>query len=156
MQPSRTAWPSASILFVSFACAALALLAIAHATAAESLYRRLGGYDAIAGFVDTAFPRVAAHPELNHLFRGHSVDSQMRQRQLIVDSLCQAAGGPCLYTGRAMKPVHVGLGITGAQWETFMQIIQTATDERKFGAAEKKEFLELFAKQFRPVVVERP
>jgi len=40
--------------------------------AADSLYRRLGGYDAIAGFVDAAFPRVAAHPELAHLFRGHA------------------------------------------------------------------------------------
>jgi hemoglobin len=140
------------LLFV----AALVLLTITQAKAADSLYKRLGGYDAIAGFVDTAFPRVAAHPELNHLFRGHAVDSQMRQRQLIVDSICNAAGGPCLYTGRPMKPVHVGLGITGAQWDTFMKIIQTAADERKFGAAEKKEFLELFAKQFRPAVVEKP
>ena len=123
---------------------------------ADSVYKRMGGYDAIAGFVDTAFPRVAGHPELNRMLRGHSQDSQMRQRQLIVDSICSAAGGPCLYTGRPMKPVHVGLGITGAQWETFMQIIQSTADERKFGPAERKEFLELFAKQFRPVVVEKP
>jgi len=28
-----------------------------------TLYERLGGYDALAGFVDLAFPRVAAHPD---------------------------------------------------------------------------------------------
>jgi len=137
--------------------AAILLLGIALSPSlgADTLYKRMGGYDAIAGFVDTAFPRVAAHPELAHLFRGHARDSQLRQRQLIVDALCQATGGPCIYNGRPMKPVHAGLGITGAQWETFMGIISTAANERKFGDAEKREFLEVFAKRFRSDVVEK-
>ncbi len=126
------------------------------ANAADSLYQRLGGYDAIAGFVDTAFPRVAMHPQLNHLFRGHAQSSQMRQRQLIVDALCQATGGPCLYTGRDMKAVHVGLAITEAQWQAFMGIISAAATERKFGAAEMAEFLALFNTRFKPGVVEKP
>jgi hemoglobin len=134
----------------------LQAIALSPAVAADTLYKRLGGYDAIAGFVDTAFPRVAAHPELAHLFRGHARDSQFRQRQLIVDALCQATGGPCIYIGRPMKPVHAGLGITGAQWETFMGIISNAANERKFGAADKNEFLEIFATRFRSDVVERP
>jgi hemoglobin len=126
------------------------------ALAADTLYQRLGGYDAIAGFVDTAFPRVASNPQLTHLFRGHSIESQRRQRQLIVDALCEATGGPCIYTGRDMKPVHVGLGISGEQWNTFMSIISSAAAERQFGEAERKEFLALFAQRFRPDVVERP
>lgn len=131
------------------------LMAVYPASAAETLYQRLGGYDAIAGFVDTAFPRVAVHPELSHLFRGHSRNSQMRQRQLIVDSLCAAAGGPCIYTGRDMRPVHVGLGITGAQWTTFMGIISSVASERAWPEAERKEFIELFSKQFRSDIVEK-
>ncbi|HET9394627.1 MAG TPA: group 1 truncated hemoglobin [Nitrospiraceae bacterium] len=122
----------------------------------ETLYARLGGYDAIASFVDTAFPRVAMHPDLNHLFRGHSQDSQRRQRQSIVDVLCAAAGGPCIYNGRDMKLVHVGLGITGTQWTTFMGIISNAANERSWGAAEKKEFLNMFATRFSSDVVEKP
>jgi hemoglobin len=138
------------------AIAACVMWAPQRASAADSLYQRLGGYDAIAGFVDTAFPRVATHPQLNHLFRGHAQSSQMRQRQLIVDALCQGTGGPCLYTGRDMKGVHVGLGITEAQWEAFMGIISAAATERKFGAAEKAEFLTLFNTRFKPSVVEKP
>jgi hemoglobin len=122
--------------------------------AGATLYARLGGYDAIAGFVDTAFPRVASHPELTQLFRGHSRDSQVRQRQLIVDALCQATGGPCFYTGRAMKPVHVGLGITEAQWDTFMRIISATADERRLPEPVKREFLTIFTQRFRPDVVE--
>jgi hemoglobin len=111
--------------------------------AGETLYKRLGGYDAIAGFVDTAFPRVAMNPQLTHLFRGHSVESQRRQRQLIVDAICEATGGPCIYIGREMKPVHVGLGITDEQWSTFMTIIGTTAVELKFGEAERRNFLSL-------------
>jgi hemoglobin len=134
----------------------LAIPVAQSADAAQSLYKRLGGYDAIAGFVDTAFPRVAMHPQLTHLFRGHSQSSQLRQRQLIVDALCAATGGPCIYTGRDMKPVHVGLGITGAQWDAFMGIISTAATEKKFGVAEKAEFLNMFNTKFKPDVVEKP
>jgi hemoglobin len=74
---------------------------------------------------------------------------------LIVDALCEATGGPCFYIGREMKPVHVGLGITDEQWNTFMTIISSTAVERKFGEAERKEFLALFAQRFRPDVVER-
>lgn len=159
----RTAYRRVSVvaiplpaLFLAVALQIFGSFAVQPALAAETLYTRIGGYDAIARFVDSAFPRVAGHPELAHLFRGHSQDSQIRQRQLIVDALCQAAGGPCFYVGRPMKPVHTGLAITGAQWDTFMKIISNAANERKFTEADKKEFLDLFARRFRPDVVEKP
>lgn len=144
---------------------AVAALAIAPATptpgqergveSAATLYARLGGYDFIAKFVDTAFPRVAGHPQLRRFFQGHSQDSQIRQRQLIIDALCQAAGGPCAYTGRDMKPVHAGLGITAADWTVFVGILSGALDELKVQPSERKAFLELLERRFRPEVVER-
>jgi hemoglobin len=140
--------------------AALACAAAVHARGqdrapagpAPSLYARLGGYDFIARFVDTAFPRVAGHPQLHRLFQGHSQDSQLRQRQLIIDALCQGMGGPCVYTGRPMKPVHTGLGITAADWATF--ILGGALEELKVKPPERKEFLDLLERRFRPDVVE--
>jgi hemoglobin len=126
------------------------------APVAPSLYERLGGYDAIARFVDTAFPRVAAHPKLHRLFQGHSRDSQFRQRQLIVDMLCSATGGPCVYIGRPMKPVHTGLGITADDWKVFIGVITAALDERRVGPREKAELLQLFEQRFRPDVVDVP
>ena len=93
------------------------------------LYRRLGGYDAIAGFVDFAFPRVAAHPALEHFFIGHSHESKYRQRQLIVDRICSTLQGPVVYIGRPLATVHRGLNITQKQWASFMQIIENAMDD---------------------------
>jgi hemoglobin len=123
--------------------------------AQPSLYARVGGYDFVAKFVDTAFPRVAGHPQLRRLFQGHARDSQVRQRQLIVDALCQAAGGPCAYIGRPMRPVHEGLGITGADWTVFTGILGGALDELKVQPAEKREFLALLETRFRPDVVDK-
>jgi hemoglobin len=123
------------------------------ATDANALYRRLGGYDGIAALVDTAFPRVATHPELVHLFRGHALDTNIRQRQLIIDRLCHDTGGPCAYTGRALKVVHTNLKISARQWDTFIEIIAGALDELKVSAKEKAELLELFSKRYRAETV---
>jgi hemoglobin len=122
----------------------------------QSLYTRLGGYDGLARFVDTAFPRIAGHPQLRRLFQGHGQDSQVRQRQLVIDAFCQATGGPCAYTGRAMKPVHTGLGITESDWAVFAGIVNTAWDELKASPADRDAFLALLERQFKADVVEKP
>src|SRR5262245_5979224 len=143
------------------AVVALALVAATPASARDgsssaaspSLYTRLGGYDFLARFVDTAFPRVAGHPQLRRLFQGHAQDSQVRQRQLIIDALCQASGGPCAYTGRNMKAVHTGLGITREDWAVFVGILAGTLDELKVTPAERKAFLDLLEQRFKPDVI---
>jgi SAM-dependent methyltransferase len=76
---------SGSILVV-FLCLSHALIALAQTPAASgkaTLYQRLGGYDGIASYIPLVFPRVAQHPELSHLFRGHGADSQQRQFDIV-------------------------------------------------------------------------
>ena len=117
----------------------------APATAARpSLYQRLGGYDGITAYIALVFPRVAQHPELAHMFRGHGKDSQQRQFQLVVELVCQKTGGPCAYIGRPMPPVHDGLGITEANWTTFMKIITDGMEEKRYPADVRAEFLEVW------------
>lgn len=139
---------------VSFGSPATAQSSGGAGSKGPTLYQRLGGYDRIAAFVDTAFPRVAKHPDLMHLFRGHSMDSNVRQRQLIIDRLCHDTGGPCAYTGRPLKTVHENLKITGAQWEVFMKIIEQATQEVKILDPERREFLEIFRNRYRGETVD--
>ena len=93
----------------------------------QTLYQRLGGYDGVSSYVALVFPRVAQHPELTHMFRGHGKDSQQRQFQLVVELICQKTGGPCGYIGRPMTPVHDGLGISEANWSTLG--LQEANDD---------------------------
>lgn len=110
----------------------------------ETLYQRLGGYDGVASYVALVFPRVAKHPELAHMFHGHGKDSQHRQFQLVVELICQKTGGPCAYIGRPMIAVHDGLGITEANWSTFMKIISDGMNERKYPADVLDEFLAMW------------
>ena len=119
-----------------------------------SLYQRLGGYDGIAAYIALVFPRVAQHPELAHMFRGHGKDSQQRQFQLVVELVCQKTGGPCAYIGRPMPPVHDGLGITEANWTTFMKIISDGMEEKRYPADVRAEFLQVW-RGFRDEVVQQ-
>jgi hemoglobin len=119
-----------------------------------TLYQRLGGYDGVASYVALVFPRVAQHPELAHMFRGHGKDSQQRQFQFVVELICQKTGGPCAYVGRPMAPVHDGLGITEANWSTFMKIITDGMTEKKYPADVREEFLAIW-RSFHDSVVEK-
>ena len=107
----------------------------------KSLYDRLGGYNAIAAVVDDFVKRLATDPSLGRFFVGHSTDSLKRIRQHVVDQLCMATGGPCVYTGRDMKTAHAGLKITEADWDSSVKHLIATLDEFKVPAKEKGEVL---------------
>ena len=67
--------------------------------------------------VDDFVGRLVKDSQLSRFFDGHSYDSKQKLRQLIVDQLCEAFGGPCLYKGRDMRTSHNGLGITQSDWD---------------------------------------
>ncbi len=103
----------------------------------KSLYQRLGGYDAIAAVVDDFIARLVTDSQVSRFFTGHSLDSKKRIRQLIVEQLCMAAGGPCFYTGRTMKASHDGLGITEIEWQAAVKLLVASLD--KFGVPQKEK-----------------
>jgi hemoglobin len=107
----------------------------------ESLYKRLGGYDAIAAVTDDFLGRLAADPTQSRFFVGHSDDSKQRIRQHIIDQLCQLTGGPCVYKGRDMKTTHKGLGITQADWDSSVKHLVATLDKFKVPEKEKNEVL---------------
>jgi hemoglobin len=109
--------------------------------AGPTLYKRLGGYDAIAAVSDDFIGRLAADKQLNRFLVGLSADSQKRLRQLVVDQLCQATGGPCIYLGRSMKTSHAGLGITESDWQLTVKHLVASLDKFKVPEKEKNEFL---------------
>jgi hemoglobin len=99
----------------AFIIAGLALAAPARAE--DTLYKQLGGYDAIAAVTDAFLTKAVQDKTLRRFFVGHSTASLVRIRQLIVDFICEKAGGPCVYTGRAMADAHTGLKITDKDWD---------------------------------------
>jgi hemoglobin len=111
----------------------------------DSLYKRLGGYDAIAAVTDNFVPRLVSDPALAKYFV-HSKDTLMQIRQLAVDMICWATGGPCVYIGRDMKTAHAGLGITAAEWDKAVAHLSATLDHFKVPAKERQELLEIVGK----------
>ncbi len=107
----------------------------------KSLYARLGGYDAIAAVVDDFIGRLVADKRFSKFFVGHSEDSLKKIRMHVIDQLCAAAGGPCLYIGRDMKTSHHGLGITSDDWDASAKHLVESLDKFKVPQAEKDELL---------------
>jgi hemoglobin len=100
----------------------------------ETLYQRLGGYDAIAAVTDDFLARLMEDEEFAVFFVGMSDDTVKRVRQEVVEFFCQATGGPCNYTGRDMKTSHAGLGITADQWQK--SLVFFAASMNKFNVPE--------------------
>jgi hemoglobin len=86
-----------------------------------SLYQRLGGYDAIAAATDDLLARLQGDPRIKDFWKGASADNRRKARQLIVDYMVEAAGGPAFYVGRDMKKAHAGMRISDVDWTIFME-----------------------------------
>lgn len=124
--------------------------------APNSLYKRLGGYDGIAGIVDHFPPHLfAIDPKIPAMFTGLADTSKMRNRQLIVDQICMLAGGPCLYIGRTMEASHQGLNIDNDMWTKQLAAWGQACDDVKIKDPERKEFIALIDK-LKDGIVQKP
>jgi hemoglobin len=128
-------------LLLSLVAAAIVMTPLASRAQEKSLYQRLGGYDAVAAVTDDMIGRLAANPQLGKFLKGLSNDSKKKLRQHFVDFLCNATGGPCVYTGRDMKTSHAGLGITEADWNASVVDLTATLDKFKVPAKEKQEVL---------------
>jgi hemoglobin len=139
MTSGRRVWAVAALVaIVAFGSANSELAAQA---GANTLYKRLGGFDAIAAVVDDFVPRLVSDPQLGRFFVGHGNETKGRIRQLALELVCQATGGPCVYIGRPMKAAHAGLGITEADWQSTVKHFVATLDKFKVPQKEKDELL---------------
>ena len=109
--------------------------------AGKSLYERLGGYDALAAAVDDLMPRLHGDPQIGAFWKGQNTHTKKRGRQLLVDFLVQALGGPAVYYGLDMKAAHHGLGINESDWTTMERHVVAVLDKFGIQGQEREEFL---------------
>ena len=111
--------------------------------AGKTLYARLGGYDAIAAIVDDFLQATAAEPTMARFGSSMNLDSRRRNRQLTLDFICAATGGPTFYLGKNMKTSHAGLGITRSDYQLAMDHVRKALVKFKVPERESKELIAL-------------
>jgi len=106
-----------------------------------SLYTRLGGYDALVAVTKDFITRLATDPSLAKFFTGLNDTSKARVESHVIDFLCVATGGPCIYTGQDMKTAHTGLHITEAEWNTSAAHLTETLNKFKVPAKEQSEVM---------------
>ncbi len=126
----------------------------AHPQETPSLYKRLGGYDALAAVTDDFIGRLVSDKQLARFFGGASTDSKKRIRQHVLDQLCEATGGPCIYIGRTMKASHVGLGISEDEWTLAVKLLGETLNKFKVPKAEQDELGKILG-TLKPDIVEK-
>lgn len=103
-----------------------------------SLYERLGGMESIAAVVEDFRDRVAKDDRINRKFAKTDL---VRLRKMLIDQVCEAAGGPCKYTGRSMKEAHDGMRVTSGEFDALVQDLVATLNHFKVGKTEQDEIL---------------
>jgi hemoglobin len=113
--------------------------------APKTLFDRLGGKDAIAAVVDSFIKNASADPAIKKLFAKTTGPKLDHLKQVLIEQICEASGGPCKYSGKDMKAAHKGMGLTEAHWDAFVNDFTLALDENKVGEKEKSEVFAMIA-----------
>jgi truncated hemoglobin YjbI len=111
---------------------------------ANTLWERLGGEANVKKVVDD-FVDLAANDAKVDFTRGgkYKVEGEalVKLKKGLVDFVSMATGGPLKYTGKSMKEVHKGMGITDAQFDAVAADLKKALEKNGAKQADIDEVL---------------
>ncbi len=134
----------------------MASLTIGPAIAQSSLYDRLGGLKGITVVVDDFINRLVANKTLNRnpaINAGRKSSPAPYLKFQVSQLVCEVTGGPCKYTGAAMKPSHAHLNISENEWKVMAAEFKKSLDKFKVPAAEQNALFEIVGKTKSDIVV---
>jgi hemoglobin len=133
---------------VTAVLAAVTVVSVAGVVTAEDqpkpLYDRLGGVYSIATVVDDFIERLLVNQTLNANPAIEEARARVPKAGLkfhVTALVCEVTGGPCKYTGRAMKESHQKLNITEGQWQAMVADFRKTLDKFKVPAKEQGELI---------------
>lgn len=133
-------------------------IASAQQTGMKPLYERLGGLKGITVVVDDFINRLVANKQLNKnpaINAGRKSSPAPYLKFQVSQLICELSGGPCKYTGAAMKASHAHLNISEKEWDVMAQEFQKSLDKFKVPAAEQKELFEMVGQTQADIVVRK-
>ena len=120
-----------------------------HAEETKSLFDRLGGIDPITAVVDEFVNRLVADPRVKGRFASTDVK---RFKMLNTELVCQSTGGPCKYSGRAMKDNHNGMRISQAEFDLTAGHLASTLKKFKVPKQESKELMTIIGSLRKDIV----
>jgi len=144
--------------FLGLALAVTVAVGVACAAdAKDALYKSIGGKKAIVAVVDQFVTNCATDPAIKGFFTADVKDPAKLKafKTNLVNQICQAAGGPCKYTGKSMKDAHAGMGISTADFNALVGDLVKALDQFKVKEADKNALLGVLG-PMKSDIVEKP
>jgi hemoglobin len=109
-----------------------------------SLYERLGGVYSIATVVDDFIERLLVNATLNANPAINEARKRVPKAGLkfhVTALVCEVSGGPCKYTGRAMKESHEKLNISQPEWDAMVVDFTATLNKFKVPQREQQELI---------------
>ncbi|MBI5329475.1 MAG: group 1 truncated hemoglobin [Betaproteobacteria bacterium] len=116
-----------------------------------NLYERLGSLPAIETVVDHFVANIEADARIRGFF---ARANRPKMKRWLAEFFCVSTGGPCQYTGRDMKTVHLDMGLNDTHFNALVEDLVKALDKSGVSAREKDDLLALLA-PMRGVIVTR-
>src|SRR5581483_11797154 len=122
-----------------------------------SLYHQLGGKTGIKKVVNDFVNNVGGDNRINKFFADTVKDKHRlsKFKGKLVDQICEASGGPCKYKGKDMKTAHMGMGVSGGDFNALVEDLVGALDKFKVPQHEKDQLLGALA-PMKTDIVEKP
>jgi hemoglobin len=117
--------------------------------APDSLYSRMGGEPVVRAVVSETLDHVMADPKLKRSYENVDVD---RVKRLVVEQICELAGGGCKYSGASMQEVHAGHQISEGEFFGLTEILRDSMRRHHVGLRERNELLALLSPMKRDIV----
>lgn len=148
------------VLFAGFLAALLGAgsAQAAEAHPAKSLYDRLGGVYPISVVVETFIDLLLVNDVLNANPAINAARERVPAAGLkyhLTALVCQQTGGPCKYTGRAMKESHAHLNISEKEWQAMLADFRRVMNNFGVPAKEQAELVAIVESTKKDIVVRK-
>jgi len=114
--------------------------------AENSLYERLGGYEAIAGIISSLYDRMLSHPLIWYYWKGLNDTSKAAECRLFSDLVCASTGAPDILQGDHMKDSYEGLGISKVERGVFVCLAAETAIESRLKERDQEELFSLLTR----------
>ncbi|HQY65020.1 MAG: group 1 truncated hemoglobin [Myxococcales bacterium] len=109
----------------------------------KPLIERLGGKDKLKAVLEVFAKNVQGDKKVSKIFSKTLKIDQFRD--MLFDHMCEKAGGDCKYAGKPWKEAFKGLKVTAAQWETLLEDLKAAMEEKQIGETELADLVSTIA-----------
>ncbi len=119
------------------------------ASSDDALYRAWGGKAGIRAVMDDFVARLPADARIGSFFKDVNRENLATQ---LTDQLCQQAGGPCVYEGAPMAPVHADMKLGKAEFNALIEVLQQSMAAKGIAFAAQNAMLARLAPMHRQIV----